>query len=49
MKGGETDVNKRYNIYYLFEEDKKRHPMPINQREKILKNLQDFFKKIKPP
>ena len=42
-------MNKRYNVYYLFLEDKKLHKVPAEIKEKKLKNLQDFFKKIKPP
>jgi hypothetical protein len=48
-KGGDFCVKEHYNIYYLFAEDKKRHQMPDDKKEKILKNLQEFFKNIKPP
>ena len=49
MKGGDYGVKKHYNLYYLFEEDKVKHPMPSEAKDRIRKNLQDFFKKIKPP
>ena len=39
----------RYNLYYIFLEDKQQNPMPPEQTEKILKNLKEIFKKIKPP
>lgn len=42
-------MKEHYNIYYLFAEDKKQHRMPDAQKEKILENLKDFFKNIKPP
>lgn len=42
-------MKEHYNLYYLFCEDKERHPMPADKKEKILKNLQDFFKSTKPP
>jgi len=42
-------VKEHYNIYYLFLEDKRQHKMPSEKKEKILKSLQEIFKKIKPP
>ena len=42
-------MKEHYNLYYLFYEDKQRHPMPIDRKEKILKKLQEIFKNIKPP
>ena len=40
---------KEYNLYYLLLEDQQRHPMRPEADEKIRKNLEEFYKKIKPP
>lgn len=42
-------MEKRYNLYYLFLEDKEKHPMPDDQKEKILNTLQALFRRMKPP
>ena len=38
----------RYNLYYIFLEDKLKHPLPIAADLRIQKNLEKFFKNIKP-
>ena len=38
----------RNNLYYLFLEDKVKHPMPKEHSEKILKKILEIYKKIKP-
>jgi len=40
---------QRYNLYYLFLEDKAKNPLPPQKKTEIEKNLEKFFKKIKPP
>lgn len=40
---------KHYNLYYLFLEDQARHPMPEQEKIRVQKNLEEFFKKLKPP
>ena len=37
-----------YNLYYLFQEDQARHPMPEHHKKRVQKNLEKFFKNIKP-
>lgn len=40
---------RHYNIYYLFQEDKERNPMREEKALEIQKNIENFYKKIKPP
>lgn len=40
---------EHYNLYYLFAQDKARHPMPEDKKEEIRKNIEIFYQKIKPP
>ena len=42
-------MQKHYNIYYLFLDDKEKHPIPKDTKEQILKNIEKFYQKIKPP
>ena len=42
-------MKEHYNIYYLFLEDKEKHPLPIQHSEAIRKNVEKIFEKIKPP
>lgn len=42
-------VKAHYNIYYLFLEDQKKHPLSEQVREAIRKNIEKYFKKLKPP
>ena len=42
-------MRKHFNLYYIFLEDKKLHPMPDEKFFEIQKNLEKFFKKVKPP
>lgn len=42
-------MSPHYNLYYIFLEDQQRHPMPEEQYLRIRKNLENFYKKIKPP
>ena len=39
----------RYNLYYIYLEDKIKNPLPPKADQRIRKNLKKFFKKIKPP
>ncbi|MBQ3147339.1 MAG: hypothetical protein IJB91_06390 [Oscillospiraceae bacterium] len=41
-------VDGHYNLYYLFLEDKQKRSMPKSTAMVIRKNLQNFFKNIKP-
>lgn len=40
---------EHYNLYYLFLEDKARHPMPEEKMLQIQKNIEKIYEKIKPP
>lgn len=40
---------RHYNLYYLFLEDRERNPMVEHRKKEIQKNLEKFYKKIKPP
>lgn len=42
-------VSGHYNLYYLFLEDKQKHPLPEHRANTIRKNIEKFFKNIKPP
>lgn len=42
-------MSAHYNLYYLFQEDMARCPLPEEQDLKIKKNLEIFYRKIKPP
>ena len=42
-------MDKHQNLYYLFAADKAKNPMPEQKKEEIRKNLENFYKKIKPP
>ncbi len=42
-------MKEHYNLYYLILEDKQKHPLPKAQSDAIQKNIEEFFKKIKPP
>ncbi len=42
-------MDGHYNLYYLFLEDKQKKPMPEQKARDIRKNLEIFFKNIKPP
>ena len=42
-------MKAHYNIYYLFLEDQKKHPLSEQVREAIRKNIEKYFKKLKPP
>jgi hypothetical protein len=42
-------VKEHYNLYYLFLEDKEKHPLSAQRSETIRKNIEKYFRKIKPP
>ena len=42
-------MDNHYNLYYLFLEDQQRNPMDPDARDQIRKNIENFYKKIKPP
>ena len=37
------------NLYYLFLEEQQQNLMPEDRNREIRKNLENYFKKIKPP
>ena len=41
-------MKKHYNLYYLFQEDKQRNPMPENRRIEIRSYLERCSKTGKP-
>ena len=42
-------MKDHYNLYYIFLEDMQRHPMSEKRNAEIRKNLDNFYRKIKPP
>ena len=42
-------MDGHYNLYKLFLEDKRKNPMPEQKVMNIRKNLEKFFKTLKPP
>lgn len=42
-------MKDHFNLYYIFLEDMQRHSMSEKRNEQIRKNLENFYKKIKPP
>lgn len=42
-------MEQHYNLYYLFLEDKTQNPMREEKVMEIRKNIENFYKKIKPP
>lgn len=42
-------MDGHYNLYYLFLEDRQANPMPEQAAIEVRKNLEKFFKNIKPP
>ena len=40
---------QHYNLYYLFAEDKQKHPMPEEKVLEIRKNIEKYLENIKPP
>lgn len=40
---------KHYNLYHLLLEDQQRNPMDPDARDQVQKNIEEFYKKIKPP
>lgn len=42
-------VKGHFNLYYILLEDQKANPMDPAVSEKISKNLENYYKKIKPP
>ena len=40
---------KHYNLYYLFLEDQRENPMDPIAKERIQKNIEKFYREIKPP
>ena len=41
-------MDGHYNLYYLFQEDKQKNPMPEHKVKEIQKNFEKFSKNIKP-
>lgn len=40
---------EHYNLYYIFLEEKQENPMPTQRILQMQKNIENFYKKIKPP
>ena len=40
---------KHYNLYYLLLEDQQKNPMDAVSKEKIQKNIEKYYREIKPP
>ena len=38
-----------YNLYYIYLEEKQKNPMPDQRVLQMQKNIENFYKKIKPP
>ena len=39
----------RYNLYYIYLEEKQKNPLPRRADQRIRKILEKYFKRIKPP
>lgn len=37
------------NLYYLFLEDQQKNPMDQSASDRIRKNIENYYKEIKPP
>lgn len=42
-------MQKHYNLYYLFLDDREQHPIPDDRNTAIRKNIEEIYEKIKPP
>lgn len=42
-------MERKDNLYYVFLADKEANRMSEEKSEEILKNILDFYEKIKPP
>ena len=42
-------MTEHYNLHYLFLKDMERNPLSAEQSEALRKNIENFFKKKKPP
>jgi len=42
-------LSAHFNLYYIFLEDKKKHPMPPEQKEKTWEALKEALKSARPP
>lgn len=42
-------MKAHYNLYYIFLEDMRQHPMPEERNVEIRKNIEIIYRKIKPP
>lgn len=40
---------EHYNLYYLLLEDQQKNPMSEAAKEKIRKNIEKYYREIKPP
>ena len=49
MRIGGIYLSGHSNLYYLFLEDQRLHPMPEARVFEIRKNIEKFYEKIKPP
>lgn len=42
-------MGKHHNLYYLLLEDQQQNLIDIQAKERIKKNIENFYKEIKPP
>ena len=42
-------MTKHFNLYYLFLEDQQKNPMDEVSKKKIQKNIENYYREIKPP
>lgn len=42
-------MGKHNNLYYLLMEDQQQNLIDLQAKEKIKKNIENFYKEIKPP
>ena len=42
-------MKAHYNLYYIFLDDMRHHPMSEERNAEIRKNIEYFYRKIKPP
>ena len=40
---------QHYNLYHLLLEDQQKNPMEQNARNRVQKNIEEFFRYLKPP
>ena len=46
---GGVNLKEHYNIYYIFLEDKEKHPLPEVKDKEIKDNIKEIYKNINLP